>query len=349
MAMRIDEKLFRETGCADIPLENKRKPWQRFDCPFCGHERAVINYAANWFQCWACGEKRSGYTSDEASLAVVRYSRQIDRAVAKVKKAFGGWLANVEDDEIIGKARWLVWNYAEGEKGTGNDAGMLYLWKLDCNADEEPWRVEGKLQSVLDRDLTNWADGFRRWEEKHRDEVSVGTLSPVDSSASEHGSEGDGNEWNGESDNRPFIATGAGPGKHLRSREAEQVIKYGVKAKYFCSREPKGTDFYNPYDSGRLRRCELMRNGLGPVQGHCRWCDKALGIPAECPRGDVNLMGDEHDYLHEWFPFLAAIRLDGYTVAALAKERGISVRTVNRRLEQEKHALDQRKLFMLAA
>jgi hypothetical protein len=44
-----------------------------------------MNYDANWFQCWACGVKRSGHTEDGKYLAVVRFAWQIDTAVKKVK------------------------------------------------------------------------------------------------------------------------------------------------------------------------------------------------------------------------------------------------------------------------
>ena len=87
--MRIDERLYRETGSLDTPIEGK-KLWQRMDCPFCGHKRAVISYGANWFQCWACGEKRSGYTDDPDALAIARYSRQIEIAVKRYAPSSAG-------------------------------------------------------------------------------------------------------------------------------------------------------------------------------------------------------------------------------------------------------------------
>lgn len=34
--------------------------------------------------------------------------------------------------------------------------------------------------------------------------------------------------------------------------------------------------FDGPFRLGELQRCELMRNGVGPILGHCRWCDKAI-------------------------------------------------------------------------
>jgi hypothetical protein len=38
-------------------------------------------------------------------------------------------------------------------------------------------------------------------------------------------------------------------------------------------------DRYNldgPFDLGELQRCDLQRNGVGPILGHCKWCDKAI-------------------------------------------------------------------------
>lgn len=41
---------------------------------------------------------------------------------------------------------------------------------------------------------------------------------------------------------------------------------------------PKGVDFTDrPVDFGELKRCSLLRNGIGPISGHCKWCNKALG------------------------------------------------------------------------
>jgi hypothetical protein len=154
--MRIDRKIYQETGTSDVPLESKRKLWQRLDCPYCGHERAVINYSANWFQCWACGAKRSGY--DDEALAVVRFGVQIDRAVRTVKDRFGNWL-NGDEDDIANVARWHVWNYSEGEPGGKVGAGRLAEWETECNAEDEPWRLGAKVQTVLDRDLMNWPQG----------------------------------------------------------------------------------------------------------------------------------------------------------------------------------------------
>jgi hypothetical protein len=163
--MRIDRKIYQETGTSNVPLESKRKLWQRLDCPYCGHERAVINYSANWFQCWACGAKRSGY--DDEALAVVRFGVQIDRAVRTVKDRFGNWL-NGDEDDIANVARWHVWNYSEGEPGGKDDAGRLAEWETECNAEDEPWRLGAKVQTVLDRDLMNWASGQKRWKEHNQ-------------------------------------------------------------------------------------------------------------------------------------------------------------------------------------
>ena len=91
-----------------------------------------------------------------------------------------------------------------------------------------------------------------------------------------------------------------------------------------------------------------MRNGLGPIAGHCRWCDKSLGRPATCPKEDTDITREEHDWIHEWFPVLAAIEVDGYTLAEVAEMRGMSVSTVRRRLETQKIKLERQKELLLA-
>jgi len=350
--MRIDEKLYRETGSRDTPLEGKQM-WQRMDCPFCGHKRAVISYGANWFQCWACGEKRSGYTDDPDSLAIARYGRQIDKAAWKVRVDFGEWLEHWPEEDIICVARELVFNYAEGEKGTGKDAGMLAIWETDYNIDDEPWRVEGKVQSVLDRDMIDWARGIKRWEEHNRNDVAgdVGLEGKYDSDTDERDwrtklHEGDFSDYK-TPDTRPFIPTGGGVGRRLRNKQASLAVRFGIKYSYFHSKEPPGTDLLNEFKPGSLKRCDLMRNGVGPIAGHCRWCDKSLGRPATCPKEDTDILRDEHDWMHEWFPILAATTIDNYTLAEVAEMRGMSVRTVERRLQTEKLKLERQKDLLL--
>jgi hypothetical protein len=333
--MRIDQKLYSETGSRYIPLENKRQPWQRLDCPFCEHKRAVISYAANWFQCWACGEKRSGYAGDTASLAVVRFARQIDKAVRKVKADFGDWLNHLDEDDVKNTARFYVWTYAEGEPGDPYDAGMLAKWETDYNAEEEPYRLEGKVQSVLDRDLLNWAEGLKRWKERNQ---LVGDTGSAGGSATSDDDFGD---------QAKTIISGLvrpGVGYKLRYREAQNAVKYGIgsgeRNTYFESKEPPGTRMSGPMKYGELRRCDLMRNGAGPIPGHCPWCNKALGLAAEVPQNAIDLYHEEDsDELREQrrgYPYLVANLIDGFTVAEIARKQGISETTVNRRLSKEK-------------
>lgn len=313
--MRIDQKLYQETGSKDIPPQG-RKQWLRLDCPYCGHKRAVMNYDANWFQCWACGVKRSGYTDDSESLAVVRFARQIDKAVGKVRTGFGKWLNNIDEDDIANTSRWYVWNYAEGEPGDKHDAGRLPEWEVDCNAEDEPWRLEAKVQSVLDRDLMNWAEEWKRWKEHNQ---SAGSML-------------------GDDEDEASAITGLlTPDIGYRLREI--AVRYGIKYTYFCSKEPPGAKLTGPMNYGPLRRCDLMRNGAGPIAGHCSWCNKALGLPATVPQDATDLYhedGDELRPLRHSYPFLVASVIDGLPIAEIAKRHGVSVRTVNRRLAKEK-------------
>lgn len=44
----------------------------------------------------------------------------------------------------------------------------------------------------------------------------------------------------------------------------------------FGSKPPKGTELTGPFELGEIKRCDALRNGLGPYPGHCRWCDLSI-------------------------------------------------------------------------
>jgi hypothetical protein len=66
---------------------------------------------------------------------------------------------------------------------------------------------------------------------------------------------------------------GAGPGLRLRQKRAKAIMDT-VGA---CFVKP---NLDGPFDFGDLKRCELQRNGLGPFAGHCKWCDRQIGVRA---------------------------------------------------------------------
>jgi ribosomal protein S27E len=83
--MDIAGKLAQEASVSVdvIPLPaRKGDHWQRLDCPFCGHKRAVISYAAQWFECFSCEKRLSGYGGGADALAVNRFALPIDMAVS---------------------------------------------------------------------------------------------------------------------------------------------------------------------------------------------------------------------------------------------------------------------------
>lgn len=183
--------------------------------------------------------------------AIYRFEVQIKQAVRKVTKAYGKW---VERDLALNFARWFVYNYASG-KESKNDGGRLDDWEADY--DGEPSRVDGKVQSVLDRDLMNWAEHEKTWKEKTH---AAGDML-------------------GDDDSEPPPipgpdVLGAGPGYRLRRRRAKVIMDTGGA----CFAKP---NLDGPFDLGALKRCELQRNGLGPRAGHCRWCDRTLGDSIE--------------------------------------------------------------------
>jgi hypothetical protein len=164
----------------------------------------------------------------------------------KVKGSYGKW---VEKDVALNQAYWLVFNYAAG-KEEKNDGGMLDQWEADF--DGEPWRLDGKVQSVLDRDLMNWGESEKTWKEKTH--ASGDML-------------GDG-EWTSPPIPGPDVL-GGGPGLRLRQKRARLTMDVGGT----CFAKP---NLDGPFDLGALKRCELQRNGGGPFAGHCKWCDRKI-------------------------------------------------------------------------
>ncbi len=64
------------------------------------------------------------------------------------------------------------------------------------------------------------------------------------------------------------------PKRKTRGRSSQRIRVHSTK--HFEGGIPKGTHLDGAYNSGKLKRCELQRNGLGPIKGHCEWCDMLL-------------------------------------------------------------------------
>jgi hypothetical protein len=257
--MDIAERL-RAEGAADIPPKGRANQWLRLACPFCGADRAALNYDAGWFKCYHCKRDVSAEPiPDPDAWAIYRFQPQIKRAVSKVKKAYGKW---IERDLALNFARWFVYNYDAG-KESKNDGGRLADWEADY--DGAPWRLDGKVQSVLDRDLMNWAESEKTWKEKTH---AAGDMLNDD-----------------DSEPAPIPKDG-GLGYRLRARRARIAMNTGG----MCFAKP---NLDGPFDLGALKRCELQRNGLGPVAGHCKWCNRALGDSVEerWDRGTDEMLG----------------------------------------------------------
>jgi hypothetical protein len=234
----------------EIPPRDPKNPWVRLDCPACKGDRAALNHGAGWFKCYRCKLDISARKlADPDAWAIERFRLQIERAVSKVKGSYGKW---VEKDVALNQAYWLVYNYATGKEAK-NDGGMLDKWEADF--DGEPWRLDGKVQCVLDRDLMNWAESEKAWKEKTH---ASGDMC------------GDGDDGDDE-----IIAVpgpdvlGRGPGLRLRQKRARLTMDVGGT----CFAKP---NLDGPFDLGDLKRCELQRNGGGPFAGHCKWCDRKI-------------------------------------------------------------------------
>ncbi len=249
----IADRLRDEFGAQiEIPPRDNKNPWLRMNCPACQGDRAALSYGAGWFKCYRCHlDIPARKVADPDAWPVERFSLQIDRAVSKAKGSYGKW---VDRDEAVNKACWLVCNYASGKEAV-NDGGMLERWEADF--DGEQWRLDGKVQSVLDRDLMNWAQSEKRWKEKTH---AAGVM------------KGDGQGKDVVLPSPEIL--GEGPGLGLRQRRARVIMDTGG----VCFAKP---DLDGPFNLGDLKRCELQRNGGGPTAGHCKWCDRALGDSTE--------------------------------------------------------------------
>jgi len=228
----------------EIPPKDPRNPWVRLDCPACKGDRAALNYGAGWFKCYRCKLDISARKlADPEAWAIERFRLQIERAVSKAKGSYGKW---IEKKEALNQAYWLVYNYAAGKEAK-NDGGMLDQWEADF--DGEPWRLDGKVQCVLDRDLMNWAQSEKTWKEKTHESGDM--------------------RGDRDSGKPALAAVSEGIGYNLRARKARAIMDIGGTV--FAKPNLDG-----PFDLGELKRCELQRNGGGPTAGHCKWCDRAI-------------------------------------------------------------------------
>jgi hypothetical protein len=232
-----------------------------------------------------------------------------------VKYAYGKW---VDEQDLENKARWFVYNYHAG-KDARNDGERLAEWEAQYT--DEPWRLDAKLQSVLDRDLMNWAKTEKTWKMKthavadmDRDRDAIREDRP--------------------NKDDPVRPMDTGSAKPRRSR----------RGTYRNSEPPSGPgvtcDLSNrPVNLGELQRCELTRNGLGPVPGHCMYCDRALGIKVQ--HGEAAAEAAVPDQLQASFPYLYASVVELLSLAEIADEMGVSVATVKRRIADDKKKAQQ--------
>ena len=136
---------------------------------------------------------------------------------------------------------------------------MLDKWEADF--DGEPWRLDGKVQSVLDRDLMNWArESEKTWKEK------------THASGDMMGSEYD------DKDGNPLAGDAILPDDMVSGQRGAARTRLIMDNGGTCFATP---NLDGPFSLGELKRCELQRNGAGPRAGHCKWCDRALGDSAE--------------------------------------------------------------------
>ena len=97
----IAEVLRGQVPGAELPessAENPRK-WLRFPCPFCGKDRAAINYGLNIFTCYHVDcrvtlSTRPAY-ADPAGYLADRFRFQIDQAIRNTRTKYGDWAGDL--------------------------------------------------------------------------------------------------------------------------------------------------------------------------------------------------------------------------------------------------------------
>jgi hypothetical protein len=132
----------------DLPISDPAKPrrWHRFPCPFCGKERAAINYGIGMFKCFHadCGVTLWPDRPQDGSHVVVRFRFQIAQAIRNARSKFGRW---VSMHDLVQQARQLVIEY--------DRSGELDDWEADVSGDQN--ELDRYVLRALNTDLTQWA------------------------------------------------------------------------------------------------------------------------------------------------------------------------------------------------
>lgn len=143
--------LRRQAPDAELPESSSEHPrkWLRFPCPFCGKDRASINYALGLFAChhagcrkriWARQANPDNWLSD-------RFQFQLSQAVSNVQGKYGQWVSGENAKDLWQHSRMMLTEY--------DRTGQLDSWEADVDGD--PNQLDRYVLQALNGDLSNWA------------------------------------------------------------------------------------------------------------------------------------------------------------------------------------------------
>lgn len=141
---------------ATLPLPDKHHPrkWIRFPCPFCGKDRAAINYRLDLFICYHadCRERIWARPVTADDYLVRRFVLQVEQAVRNTRGKWGGWI----DEHDAKDLEQFAWESVIQYDGNG----QLDDWEAKLNGD--PDQLDRFVLTALNRDLADWARALNR-------------------------------------------------------------------------------------------------------------------------------------------------------------------------------------------
>ena len=139
----------------DLPDPDPANPdkWHRFPCPFCGKERAAINYAVGMFRCFheRCRVSIGPERKPSDNLLTARFQFQIEQAVRNFATRF---------PRIIERHKADVWQFARQCVVEYDRAGKIDDWEADYSGDQN--QIDRFMLRELDTDLIDWAKKYIR-------------------------------------------------------------------------------------------------------------------------------------------------------------------------------------------
>ena len=153
--MKIADDIKRQIPNADLPEPDPTNPdkWHRFPCPFCGRERAAINYGVGMFRCFhdRCRVTIGPERRPADSALIARFEFQIIQAMRNFRRKFSG-VVRRHNDDVWQFARMLVVEY--------DRAGKIDDWEADHSGDQN--QIDRYMLRELTCDLFDWGKAFVR-------------------------------------------------------------------------------------------------------------------------------------------------------------------------------------------